>query len=219
VFGTAVEDYLKTIYKLSLSLDRVTPSAVAERQAVSLAAAMKMIRRLQERKLVRYQRKDGVDLTAAGTKVALEMVRHHRLIELYLKEALGYTWDQVDEEAERLEHVISEEFEDKIDALLGYPTHDPHGAPIPTKEGEIDLTRHPALADLEPGLPARVEQVHDGDPARLRYLGELGLYPDARVELIARGPFGGPLRLRVEGRERTVGEELARHVFVSRLEE
>ena len=218
MFGTAVEDYLKAIYDLSHTRERVALSAVAERRGVSLPAATKMVRRLGELKLVRYERRGGVELTGGGRKVALEMIRHHRLIELYLKEALGYSWDLVDEEADRLEHVISEEFEDRIDALLGHPTRDPHGAPIPTKDGEIDLTQHPALAELEPGRPARVARVHDHDPEMLRYLGDLGLYPDARVELITKEPFGGPLRLRIDGQERTVGEELARHVFISRLE-
>ena len=111
--------------------------------------------------------------------------------------------------------MISEEFEEKIDELLGRPTHDPHGAPIPTKDGQIDLTKHPALADLEPGQRARVERVSDRDPAMLRYLGELGLYPAAPVEIVDRDPYGGSLHVVVHGQKRTIGEELARNVFVS----
>jgi DtxR family Mn-dependent transcriptional regulator len=215
MFGTAVEDYLKAIYEIDHGEDRVTPSAVAEAQGVSVAAVTKMVRKLRDLKLVRYERATGIELTAAGAKVALEMIRHHRLIELYLKEALGYSWDEVDEEAEKLEHVISEEFEDRIDRMLGHPTHDPHGAPIPTKDGRVDTTRHPVIADLEPGQRARVARVPDKDPAMLRYLGELGLYPRTPIELVGRDPYGGPLRLLVDGEERTVGEELARRVWVT----
>lgn len=215
MFGSAVEDYLKTVYKLSQRTSRVTPSAVAEAQEVSLAAVTKMVKRLKELKLVAYERGRGIELTAGGTKVALEIIRHHRLLEVYLKEALGYTWDQVDGEAEILEHVISEEFEDRIDAMLGHPTHDPHGDPIPTKDLEIDSTVHPPLVEMEPGQKARVARVSDEDPAMLRYLGELGIYPAAGVELLEREPFGGPYRVKVDGREHRIGEELARNVFVS----
>jgi DtxR family Mn-dependent transcriptional regulator len=216
VFGAAVEDYLKVIYELSLENERVAPSAVAEAQDVSLAAVTKMVKRLGDLRLVTYDRHAGIKLTATGTRVALEMIRHHRLIELYLKEALGYSWDEVDAEAEKLEHVISEEFEDRIDRVLGHPTHDPHGAPIPTKDGKIDGTRHPALADLEPGHQGTVERVSDHDPAMLRHLAEIGVYPETWIELLGREPFGGSFLVRVDGTKRSVGEELARNVFISK---
>ena len=216
MFGPAVEDYVKAIYKIGQDGERVTPSAVADSLDISLAAVTKMVRRLGELKLARYRRSDGIELTPAGTKVALEMIRHHRLLEVYLKEALGYSWDEVDQEAEKLEHHISEEFEDRIAEMLGHPTHDPHGAPIPTKDGRIDDTRHPALAEMDPGQRVRVQCVKDGNPEMLRYLGRLGLYPEASVEILDREPYGGPLRLRVNGEKCDVGEELARNVFVSR---
>jgi DtxR family Mn-dependent transcriptional regulator len=215
VFGSAVEDYLKAVYKLSQTGDRVAPSAVAEVQGVSLAAVTKMVRRLQELKLVTYARADGIALTPAGAKVALEIIRHHRLLEVYLKDALGYTWDQVDGEAEVLEHVISEEFEDRIDAMLGHPTRDPHGDPIPTKDGRIDSTLHPALVEMEPGQKGRVARVSDADPEMLRYLGKLGIYPEVAVELVEREPFGGPFHVKIAGRKHRIGEELARNVFIS----
>lgn len=215
MFGSAVEDYVKVIYQLGGDGKRVLPSAVAESLHVTLPAVTKMVRRLTELRLVSYVRSEGIELTPAGTKVALEILRHHRLIEVYLKEALGYSWDKVDEEAEKLEHHISEEFEDRIDRMLGHPTRDPHGAPIPTKDGRIDDPPRPTLAELAPGAKARVARVSDRDPAMLRYLGELGLYPETLVELIERVPFGGPLRLLVDGARRDVGEELARHVFVA----
>jgi DtxR family Mn-dependent transcriptional regulator len=215
LFGSAVEDYLKAVYKLSQQGGRVAPSAVAEIQGVSLAAVTKMVRRLRELKLVTYARARGIALTPAGSKVALEIIRHHRLLEVYLKEALGYTWDQVDGEAEVLEHVISEEFEDRIDKMLGHPTHDPHGDPIPTKDGRIDATLHPSLLEMEPGQKGRVARVSDADPEMLRYLGKLGIYPEVAVELVEREPFGGPFHVRIAGRKHRIGEELARNVFVS----
>jgi DtxR family Mn-dependent transcriptional regulator len=215
LFGSAVEDYLKAVYKLSQTGARVAPSAVAEAQGVSLAAVTKMVRRLRALKLVTYERSEGIALTPTGTKVALEIIRHHRLLEVYLKEALGYTWDQVDGEAEVLEHVISEEFEDKIDAMLGHPTHDPHGDPIPTKDGRVDATFHPSLVEMQPGEKGRVARVSDADPEMLRYLGKLGIYPEVAVELVEREPFGGPFHVRIGGRQRRIGEELARNVFVS----
>ncbi|MFN3652902.1 MAG: metal-dependent transcriptional regulator [Armatimonadota bacterium] len=214
MIGEAAQDYLKAIYKLSTSDRRCTPTLVAERMSVSPAAVTKMLRRLQELKLVEYERTQEVRLTPAGEKVALEIIRHHRLIETYLKEALGYTWDQVDSEAEKLEHVISEEFEEKIAELLGHPTHDPHGDPIPTKDGRICQKRHAPLADMEAGQAAVVRRVTDGDPAMLRYLGDLGLYPDASVEMLAKEPYGGSLRIRVDGANQSVGRELAENVFV-----
>lgn len=216
--GAAVQDYLKVIYKLKHSEQRCTPSLVAERLGVSNAAVTKMLKRLQELNLAEYPRNQEIELTPAGQKIALEMIRHHRLLELYLMEALGYTWDQVDGEAEKLEHVISEEFEDRIDAFLGYPTRDPHGDPIPTKEGHLENVRHATLTSLMPGETAVVERVTDGDPAMLRYMGDLGLYPDTAIEMVAKEPFGGPLRVRVSGSEYAVGRELADNVFVSRQE-
>lgn len=213
--GAAVQDYLKAIYALSQGEVRCTPSLLAERLAVSPAAVTKMVRRLQELNLVSYTRNQELRLQPAGEKIALEMIRHHRLIELYLAEALGYTWDQVHGEAERLEHVISEEFEAKIDELLGFPTHDPHGDPIPTREGEVPLAANAALSEMEPGEDAVVRRVTDGDPEMLRYLGSLGLYPRSEVRMLAKEPYGGPLRVRVSGTERAIGRELAAHVFVA----
>jgi len=213
--GAAVQDYLKVIYKLVNSEQRCMPSLVAERLGVSNGAVTKMVKRLQELNLAQYSRNQDITLTPAGQKIALETIRHHRLLELYLMEALGYTWDQVDGEAEKLEHVISEEFEDRIDAFLGYPTLDPHGDPIPTKEGHLELVRHETLASLRPGEAAVIQRVTDGDPARLRYLGQLGLYPRTTVEMLEQEPYGGPLRVLVSGAERSIGRELACHIFVS----
>jgi DtxR family Mn-dependent transcriptional regulator len=217
--GEAAQDYLKTIYKLSLQEGRVTPAQVAERLGVSAAAVTRMVRRLTELNLLRYSRGEELALTTAGSKVALEIVRHHRLLELYLQEALGYGWDEVDAEAEKLEHVISEEFEDRIDALLGYPTRDPHGHPIPTREGDwpegCDGTGGGSLSGMLPGETGTVRLVSDADPAMLRYMARVGLCPNAEVEMLEREPYGGPLRIRVQGREQAIGHELAAHVRVT----
>lgn len=212
--GAAVQDYLKTIYKLRDPKGFVSPSAVAERMEVSPAAVSKMVKRLTEMNLVLPGENRRVALTPAGEKIALEVVRHHRLLEAYLMEALGYTWDQVDGEAEKLEHVISEEFEDKIDALLGFPTHDPHGDPIPSRDGHVPQEDHERLSALEPGQSGVVRRVRDRNPEMLRYIGRLGLYPDTSVEVLDHAPFGGPIRVRIGEVEHAIGRELADSIFV-----
>lgn len=217
MLGESAEDYLKSIYELALHHERVTPALLAERRQVSAAAVSKMVRKLTDLNLVDYSRTDGLRLTPAGEKVALEILRHHRLLELYLQEALGYSWDRVHDEAETLEHSISEEFEDRIDALLGYPTHDPHGHPIPTKDGRIDHAPHPTLADLNTGERAVIRWVSDREPDMLRHLGDLGFFPKTRVEMVHREPYGGSLHVRIEGANKTIGRDLARQVFVSML--
>src|SRR5436309_2316766 len=190
-----MQDYLKVIYKLSTSGEEVTTSAIALGTEVSAASATNMIKKLAELKLVRHTPYQGVELTPAGRKVALEVIRHHRLLESYLAEALGYSWDQVHAEAEELEHHISEAFEDKIAATLGQPKHDPHGDPIPTRAGQVDERRHQTLAQQPSvGRSAVVCRVSDQDAERLRYLGELGLRPDATLTVVERAPFQGPIR-------------------------
>jgi DtxR family Mn-dependent transcriptional regulator len=157
-------------------------------------------------------------LTALGERKALEVLRHHRLLELYLARQLGYSWDQVHAEADRLEHAISEEFEEKLDVLLGHPTVDPHGDPIPRKDGVITSPAGSPLRELACGQPARITRILDQDPDTLRYLGQLGLYPASHVQLLERLPFGGPLRLRVgEGERETealLGPALAGQILV-----
>ena len=141
-------------------------------------------------------------------------MRHHRLLELYLADALGYTWDEVHEEADRLEHTISEEFEDRIDQALGFPTHDPHGDPIPTRAGDLPDAGHKRLSDLESGQQAKVVRVFHDDSERLRYLGELGLYPQSSLTVIEKMPFNGPLRIKVEDEEHIIGVDLAADVYI-----
>ena len=211
-----VQDYLKAIYKLSTDGGEVTISAIAERLTVSAASVTNMMKKLADLKLVRHTPYQGVELTPAGRKVALEVIRHHRLLELYLSEALGYSWDQVHAEAEKLEHHISEEFEDKIAASLGNPTRDPHGDPIPTRDGVMRERLHHSLAEQPAvGQSATVRRVSDHSAEQLRYLGELGLRPDATFTVLERAPFNGPIRLRLGKKEISVGKELADEIFVA----
>jgi DtxR family Mn-dependent transcriptional regulator len=215
----AVEDYLKAIYELAEDAGRVSTSALTEKLGVKAPSVTGMLQKLAETKpaLVKYERHQGVTLTTAGRRVALEVIRHHRLIELYLSEALGYHWDQVDAEAEKLEHVISEEFEDRIAAVLGEPTHDPHGDPIPSKDGSVAAYSRTPLTEVDAGKTTRVARVSDDDPALLRYLGELGMVPGALVTVTSRAPFSGPMHVRVGGADEAshaLGREVTDQVFV-----
>ncbi|MCC6935124.1 MAG: metal-dependent transcriptional regulator [Thermomicrobiales bacterium] len=214
----AMEDYLKTIYRLSEDGQRVTTQAIAERLEVAAPSVTGMIKRLADLHLVDHQRYRSVQLTPAGQKAALEVVRHHRLLELYLAEALGYSWDEVHDEAERLEHTISEEFEARIDAALGYPTIDPHGDPIPSMSGSVPQVSNDRLSSLAVGDAGTISRVTDDDPDKLRYLGSIGLYPEVRIVLLERLPFGGPLRLDVNGEEHFLGAELADSIHILRDE-
>lgn len=210
-----VEDYLKVIYALRESGGgRASTSAIAERMGVSAASATSMMQKLAEMKLVDYVPYKGVSLSEAGEKVALEVIRHHRLLELYLAEALGYTWDAVHDEAERLEHVISEEFEDRIDAMLGHPTTDPHGDPIPPKSGEMPAAEVRPLSEVPTGESVVVRRVDDRDGEVLRRLASLELVPGARVTVIARARAGGKITIERGDGTVDVGESVAARVFV-----
>lgn len=215
--SAAVEDYLKAIYRLEQQ-GKVTTKALALALDVAAPSVTAMIKRLHAMRLVRYTRYRGVALTAAGKRMALEVIRHHRLLELYLVETLGLPWDQVHEEAERLEHVISEELEERIAEHLGHPVTDPHGDPIPTKEGQVEQPDYLPLSELSPGAAAVVKRVVDQDPAKLRYLGTLGLFPEARVILLEKAPFDGPMSLKVGENRCALGGELAREIYVLPVE-
>ena len=210
----AIEDYLKAVYKLQENAEAASTNAIADRMGVSAASVTNMMKRLSETGLVEHRPYQAITLTDAGSKIALEIIRHHRLLEVYMAEALGFTWDQVDAEAERLEHVISEEFEDKIDAMLGHPTTDPHGSPIPGKDGSIAPTNHDRLSDIDPGHTVVIRRVTDTEPALLRYLAKLGLRPENRVDIVKKEPFEGPLLLQVGGEEHHVGHQVASSVLV-----
>lgn len=210
------EDYLKTIYMLRERNAGVTTTAIAAALTVTPASVTGMIKKLAEMKLVRHTPYQGVELTRTGEKIALEIVRHHRLLELFLSEALGYSWDRVHDEADALEHVISEEFEDRIAEQLGHPSIDPHGDPIPAKDGTITAVAEQVLLQLAIGRAATITRVSDQDSDMLRYADELGLRPAVRITLIQAEPFGGSLRLKVGKVERSIGRELAARIFVTK---
>jgi DtxR family Mn-dependent transcriptional regulator len=211
----AVEDYLKTIYEIQCEQDRVATTVLAERLAVTPASATGMIKKLADMRLVVHEPYQGVKLTKAGQEIALEVVRHHRLVERFLAEALGVPWDRVHEEAHKIEHVLSEDLEDRMDAMLGHPMTDPHGSPIPRRDGTIDESAHIHLADLQAGQSAVVNEVNDHDSALLRYLGELGLYPKAEVAVITIAPLDGLMTVRIGAAQHSVSRTVASQVFVA----
>ncbi len=210
-----VENYLKAIYELQAEHGKVATTMLAEHLQLAPASITGMIKKLAELQLVVHERYQGVALTEAGRKIALEVIRHHRLVELYLAEALGVPWDQVHAEAERWEHVLSEELEDRIDAVLGHPTTDPHGAPIPARNGTIIERATVRLSELCAGQAATVAEVSDRDPALLRYVGSLGLYPKTPVQVTAVAPFAGPLTLAVGAATAVLGREAASFILVT----
>jgi DtxR family Mn-dependent transcriptional regulator len=213
----AIEDYAKAIYALAHQGDgTVATNALAERLGVTPASVSAMVKKLDERGLVRHVRYKGVALTPAGERVALEVMRHHRLRETYLAEHLGVPWDRVHEEAEALEHVISEDLEARIAAKLGHPTHDPHGDPIPTASLEMPAEETLRLSDLVPGDTGHFVRVSDSDPAMLRYLDERGVGLGDELEVLERQPFDGPLTVRFGDQLHVLGGKLARAMRVER---
>jgi DtxR family transcriptional regulator, Mn-dependent transcriptional regulator len=211
----AVQDYVKAIYTLDSGEGPVTTTALAERLDVRPASVSGMLPKLMELGLVEHEPYHGVRLTQRGTRVALEVVRHHRLLELFLVESLGMTWDEVHAEAEVLEHVLSEELEELIAAKLGDPAFDPHGDPIPSRELKVPKDRSRSLHSLEPGERATFVRVSDSDPEMLRFLSERGIAPGAEIEVVERQPFDGPLYVRAGDDVHVLGAVLARAMRVT----
>src|SRR5689334_9097510 len=212
---SAAEDYLKAVYALDAEGKRVTTSALAERMQVRAPSATAMTKRLAELGLLERTAYKGVVLTDRGRLCALEVLRHHRLLERYLADSLGMSIDEVHAEADRLEHALSEELEARIDAALGYPTHDPHGDPIPDSALRIAAPASRSLADLDPGDTAVVARVPDSDPGLLRYLAEIALVPGESLELTRSAPFGGPLTVKTGNGEHAIARELAASVGIA----
>jgi DtxR family Mn-dependent transcriptional regulator len=212
----AVEDYAKAIYTLEeRDGAAVSTTALAGRLGVTPASASGMVKRLCELALVSHRPYHGVLLTNAGRRIALEVIRHHRLLELYLVESLGVPWDRVHAEAEVLEHVLSEELEELIAAKLGDPTHDPHGDPIPSRELTIEADCTHRLEDLEPGARGTFTRVSDANPEMLRYLAARGIAPGDELEIVERQPFGGPLFVHFGSEVHPLGGDLARAMRVT----
>lgn len=216
ILSQSIEDYLKAIYLLESENDGkgVSTTQVAEALNISSASVTNMIKKLAGLKLVDYESYYGARLTETGRKIALEVIRHHRLLELYLKEMMGYSWDQVHDEAEKLEHHISEQFEDRIAELLDHPTHDPHGDPIPSKDGVMPETANMKLTDVSENKPYLIGRVRDQDPDLLRYLEKIGLIPGVRIKLVEKAPFKGPITLDVEGKTLIIGHDVADAIFL-----
>jgi len=211
-----VEDYLKAVYFLTEREESASTSALAEVLDVQPASVTGMVKRLAECGYLEHARYRGVRLTQAGSREALRIIRRHRILETYLHMHLGYSWDDVHPEAERLEHAASDALIDRMAAILEHPSHDPHGAPIPTPSGEIEVPEFVTLNEVDLGVAVQIRAVQDDDPARLRYLETLGLVPGARLTVKERAPFDGPTTVSVgiRGNAEVIGSDLADGIFV-----
>lgn len=216
----STQDYLKNIYELTESGETASTNALAKKMKISAPSVTGMIQKLASSNpaLVEYQKHQGVTLTKEGKKAALEVIRHHRLLEAWLVQTLGYSWDEVHEEAERLEHVISEDFEQRIAAAMGHPDRDPHGEPIPTADLKMPFDELTPLSALRPGQMAKVKRVEASDKELLRYLDGLGLVPGVRVEVKDYSPFDHNLTVKVGRKTFVLGLSITSKVFVEESE-
>jgi DtxR family Mn-dependent transcriptional regulator len=213
----SVEDYLKAIYQLTEREPDAATSDIAQRLGVAPASVTGMVKRMTESGLLEHEPYRGARLTAQGRQAALAVVRRHRIIEAYLINTLGYDWANVHDEAERLEHAVSDELIERMAFALGGPRYDPHGAPIPSKDGVIEQLAYLRLADVDAGVRVTLRLVGDDDSERLRYLKGIGLVPMVEMQVLDKQPFGGPITVRVgttDTRDRVIGSELASSLFV-----
>lgn len=212
----SIQDYLKTIYELTESGESASTNALAQKMKISAPSVTGMIQKLASSKpaLVEYQKHQGTTLTRDGRKAALEVIRHHRLLETWLVQTLGYSWDEVHEEAEKLEHVISEDFERRIAEALGHPTRDPHGESIPTEDLRMPADESTPLSALRPGQRGTVHCVKSADTDLLRHLESLGLVPDATIEIKDFSPFDHNLTVKVDKKTTVLGLNITNKVFV-----
>ena len=212
----SIQDYLKNIYELTENGENATTNALAKKLNISAPSVTGMVQKLASSKpaLVEYQKHQGVTLTREGKKAALEVIRHHRLLEAWLVQTLGYSWDEVHEEAERLEHVISEDFERRIAAAMGHPDRDPHGEPIPTEDLKMPLDQSTPLSSMRPGESGTIKRVDASDPALLRYLDELGLVPGVKIQVTDYSPFDHNLTLKVGGKTTVLGLNITSKLFI-----
>jgi DtxR family transcriptional regulator, Mn-dependent transcriptional regulator len=217
----SVEDYLKVIYSLSESGEPASTSQIADALSVQPASVSGMVRRLAESGFVEHAPYRGVRLSPDGTREALRIIRRHRILETYLNQRLGYSWEDVHAEAERLEHAASDALIERMAHALEHPMHDPHGAPIPSRSGDVEILDHPTLAETTAGSRVQIREVQDDDSDRLRYMESRGLLPGVMLSVDARAPFNGPITVRVGGPEgdlQTIGHELATRIRVARLD-
>lgn len=218
----AVDDYLKAIFEIGDDGGRVSTQELAQRLDVAPASVTGMLRKLSEQQppLISYEKHRGATLSSKGRLRALEIIRHHRLIECFLHEMLGYPLDEVHDEAERLEHAISETFEERIDRALGFPSFDPHGHPIPRKDGTMPDQRRMCLAEVGVDVPATIVSISDDDPEVLRYLMDIGVRPGVRFRVVERGPFDGPVTLQLKDGARlpAMGARVAAGIYVAPAE-
>jgi DtxR family Mn-dependent transcriptional regulator len=209
-----MREYLGEIYRLERSPEGVSTSALAERLEVSASAVARMLPRLDEAGMLSHAPYQGVKLTPQGEREALRSIRRHRLLEVFLVQVMGFGWDEVHEQAHGLQLTITDAFEDRMDAVSGYPTHCPHGDPIPTKDGRVAPVNDQPLSDTPVGASAVLRRVKTDDGEKLRYLAELGLRPGTALRILNRAPFNGPLRLHANGQEHVIGTELAQALRV-----
>ena len=213
----AIEDYLKTIFSLAEQESPVSTSRIAEARQVKPGSVTSMLQRLDKLNLVHYEKHYGVTLTKSGEKIALEVIRHHRLLELYLNEALGFSWDEVHEQADVLEHVISEKLEERIATFLGDPKFDPHGDPIPDKDGAMETIPMMPLVETAVGTTTEIARIQDdANSEMLRYLADLGLTPGQEITVRSIAPFDGPITIDVEGEEKIIGNTIAAAILVKK---
>jgi DtxR family Mn-dependent transcriptional regulator len=217
--SVSIQDYLKNIYELTENGETASTNALAKKLNISAPSVTGMLQKLASASpaLVEYHKHQGVTLTKEGKKAALEVIRHHRLLEAWLVQTLGYSWDEVHEEAERLEHVISEEFEGRIAAAMGHPVRDPHGELIPTADLKMPLDDSTPLSALRPPQRAKIQRVKADDPKLLRYLEELGLVPGAEVEIQKYSPFDHNLTLKIARRSVVLGLNITGRIYVENL--
>lgn len=213
--SASIEDYIKTIYRLESDHERATTQRIAEQLGVRMASVTGMVKHLAAEGYLRHKPYYGVKLTDKGRKVALTMIRRHRLIELFLHRTLGLDWDEVHDDAEVLEHAVSDRLVERIYAFLGQPEFDPHGAPIPRLDGTFEPLQGTLLSGCTPGASGRILHVSDSDPEFLRYLTSLGIKIASRFKVSAKAPFDGPVTLKVGRREVVIGQEAARRILVA----
>ena len=214
-FTRAQEDYLKALYQLHGDQRPVPTRELAQKLGISSPSVSEMVTRLSAQGMVEHDKYRGQQLTREGRKVALELVRHHRLLEMFLVQVLGYSWDEVHDEAERLEHVISERMEQRIFELLGRPELDPHGHAIPTLTGKVRPVSNRPLSECRAGEKVVVQGVSDDDAGKLRELDRRGLLPGTRIDVVAESKFEGPIEVRIKGRRDSLPLGLARALFVA----